>query len=102
MSGGRYGKLRLSHGTVRESSRRVIHALRVHDVVLELDEIDEIGACMRERLANRGEPLAEVVVVQGDAKDSLRLFGAPYSVNRVRAAMFNAAIRWAPVDLDLI
>jgi hypothetical protein len=38
-------------------------------------------------------------VVQGDAKDTLRLFGVPYSVNRVRAAMFSAAIRWAPIDL---
>jgi len=100
--GGKPGKLRLSHGTVRESARQVIHALRVHDVVLELHEVDEIGARMRERLANRGEPLAEIVVVQGDAKDSLRLFGAPYAVNRVRAAMFNAAIRWTPVDLDLL
>jgi len=90
---GRHAELRLSHGTVRESARQVIHALRVHDVTLELHEIDEISARMRERLANRGELLAEVVIIQGDAKESLRLFGAPYSVNRVRAAMFNAADR---------
>jgi hypothetical protein len=30
----------------------------------------------------------------------LRLCGAPYSVGRVRAAMFNAAISWQPIELD--
>jgi hypothetical protein len=55
---------------------------------------------MRERLAHRGEPSAEVVVVQGGAKETLRLFGTPYSVNLVRAAMFNAAIRWASLEID--
>ena len=55
---------------------------------------------MRERLAHRGEPSADVVVVQGSGKDTLRLFGTPYSVNRVRAAMFNAAIRWTPIEID--
>jgi hypothetical protein len=54
---------------------------------------------MSEHLAHRGEPFAEVVVVQGDSKETLRLFGMPYSVNRVRAAMFNAAIRWITLDL---
>ena len=86
--------MRLSYGTVRESQRQVIHALRVHDAVLELHESDDLATRMRERLAHRGEPLAEVVIVQGDTKETLRLYGAPYSVNRVRAAMFSAAIRW--------
>jgi hypothetical protein len=43
---------------------------------------------------------ADVVLVQGGAKQTLRLFGTPYSVNRVRAAMFSAAIRWTPIELD--
>ena len=92
--------LRLRYGIVRESSRKVIHAIRVHDVLLEIDEIDGLAHHMRECLARRGEPLAEVVVVQGYTQGTLRLFGAPYAVNRVRAAMFNAAIRWASIDLD--
>ena len=92
--------LHLSYGTVRESQRKVIHAVRVHEEILELHEADELAARMRERLAHRGEPSAEVVVVQGGAKETLRLFGTPYSVNRVRAAMFNAAIRWAPLQID--
>ncbi|MGB6348464.1 MAG: hypothetical protein WBG10_00400 [Pseudolabrys sp.] len=97
MTGGNH---RLSYGTVRESQRQVIYAVRVHDVFLELDEIDDIVSRMRERLAHRGEPSADVVVVQGDAKETLRLFGTPYSVNRVRAAMFGAAIRWTPIELN--
>jgi hypothetical protein len=56
-------------------------------------EVEDAVALMRERLAHRGESSADVVMVQGDAKETLRLFGMPYSVNRVRAAMFSAATR---------
>jgi hypothetical protein len=94
------GSHRLSFGTVRESRRQVIYAVRVHDAILELHEIDDVAARMRERLAHRGEPSAEVVVVQGDGKETLRLFGSPYSTNRVRNAMFSAAIRWTPLELE--
>jgi hypothetical protein len=40
------------------------------------------------------------VVVQGDTRETFRLFGIPYSVGRVRSAMFNAAVNWTPIDLD--
>ena len=89
--------MHLPYGTVRESQRKVIHAVRVHDQILELYEAD-LAARIRERLAHRGEPAAEVV--QGSSKDTLRLFGTPYSLNRVRTAMFNAAIRWTPLEID--
>ncbi len=89
----------MTYGTVRESPRQEIYAVRVHDVLLQLHEADDLAARMRERLAYRGEPWADVVVVQGDTQNTLRLFGTPYSVNRVRAAMFNAAIRWTSIDL---
>jgi hypothetical protein len=92
--------LRLFYGTVRESQRQVIYALRVYDAILDLPEIDDLAHRMRERLAHRGEPSAEIVVVQGDTKETLRMFGSPYSVNRVRNAMFNAAIRWTPIELS--
>ena len=55
---------------------------------------------MREKMLARGESAADVVVVQGEAKETLRLYGAPYAVTRVRAAMFNAAISWPPIELD--
>jgi hypothetical protein len=92
--------LRFSCGVVRETPRQVIYAIRVHDLILDLHEVEDVTARMREFLAHRGESSADVVMVQGDAKDTLRLFGMPYSVNRVRAAMFSAEIRWTPIDLD--
>ena len=91
---------RLTYGIVRDAPRRVIHVLRVHDEILDTPEIIEVAERMRERLASRGETLADVVVIQGDAKETLRLFGEPYSVGRVRAALFNAALSWAPLELD--
>lgn len=91
---------RMSYGTVRESPRQAIYAVRVHDAIVEPHVIDEIAACMRERLQSRGEINADVVVVQGETRESLRLFGIPYSVARVRTAMFNAAINWMPIELD--
>lgn len=83
---------------MRESQRKVIYAVRVNDQILELYEADDLAARIRDRLAHRCEPAAEVV--QGSSKDTLRLFGTPYSLNRVRTAMFNAAIRWTPLEID--
>ncbi len=55
---------------------------------------------MRERaLAHHGEAEATVVVVQGDSKKGLHLFGKPYAVARGRAAMFHAAVSWREFDL---
>jgi len=93
-------KPRVTLGILRESARQMIYAVRVHNILLELHEVDNIADLMRDRLAHRGEGAADVVVVHSDGKTSLRLFGTPYSVNRVRAAMFNAAISWTPIDLD--
>ena len=92
--------MRATYGTVRESKRNVIYAVRMHDAVLELHETEQVAGRMRDWLAHRGESSADVVVVQGETKETLRLFGAPYSVNRVRAAMFSAAIQWMPIEFD--
>src|SRR5262249_29466253 len=91
---------RLSYGIVRDAPRRVIHVVRVQDEILETPQIVELAERMRERLALRGETLADVVVIQGDSKETLRLFGEGYSVGRVRAALFNAALSWSPLQLD--
>lgn len=88
------------YGTVRERPRGVIYAVRVQNEIVDLNEIDHIAARMREKVEARGEIAADVVVVQGDRKESLRLFGTPYAVGRVRTAMFNAAITWMPIALD--
>jgi hypothetical protein len=91
---------RLSYGTVLESPRRAIHVLRVEDEILTLREIEDLAERMRERLQHRGELIAEVVIVQGRGKETLRLFGDPHAVTRVRAAMFNAAVSWTPFTLE--
>jgi hypothetical protein len=91
---------RLVYGIVRDGPRRVIHAVRVQDEILDTPEIADIAERMRERLALRGETLADVVVIQGDRKETLRLFGEAYSVGCVRAALFNAALSWSPLELD--
>jgi hypothetical protein len=91
---------RLTYGTVRETPRTAIYVVRVNEAYIDVEEADTIAARMRERLARRGEIAADVVVVQGYDKNSLRLYGLPYSTNRVRAAMFNAAIQWMPLTLD--
>jgi F420-0:gamma-glutamyl ligase-like protein len=67
--------------------------------LIQPHEADDIAERMRERLAQRGDLGADIVVIQGDTTNTLRLSGTPYSVNRVRTAMFNAAIRWMPLDL---
>jgi len=88
------------YGTVRVSQRTVIYAIRVKDDVIDAIEADEIAERMRERIQSRGDFAADVVVVEGDSKETLRLYGIPYSVARVRSAMFNAAIAWQPIELE--
>jgi len=92
---------KLLYGAVREHPRKVIHVLRVLDEALEPAEIDDLAARMRERaFVKDGEHAAAVVVVQGDSKETLRLYGEPYAVSRVRTAMFNAALSWRDFTLD--
>ena len=93
--------LKLLYGAVREHPRKVIHVVRVVDELLDPSEIDDLAARMRERaFVKDGEHAAAVVVVQGDSKETLRLFGEPYAVSRVRTAMFNAALTWRDFTLD--
>jgi hypothetical protein len=88
------------YGTVRETHRTAIYVIRAKGDTLDFIEVDEIAERLREKMLSRGEVATDVVVVQGDSKETLRLHGTPYSVGRVRAAMFNAAISWRPIDLD--
>ena len=88
------------YGTVRNIKRNAIYVIRVKDDMIDPIEADEIAELMREKIQSRGEFAADVVVVEGEGKETLRLYGAPYAVARVRAAMFNAAISWRPIELD--
>ena len=61
----------------------------------------ETAERMRQHALSRyGDQAADVVVVQGGSKETLRLFGDPHCVTRVRAAMFNATVSWTPIELD--
>ena len=88
------------YGTVRDSQRTAIYVIRVKDELIDPVEADEIAERMRAKIQSRGDFAADVVVVQGDSKETLRLHGFPYSVARVRTAMFNAAISWRPIKLE--
>jgi hypothetical protein len=90
----------LVYSTVRHSPRRAIHAVRVQGELLEQFEIEAIAERMHEQLAMRGEVMADVVVVQGSHQHTLRFSGSAHAVALVRAAMFNAAVNWAPLELD--
>ena len=92
---------RFVHGIVQAQPRKVIHVIRVVDDVLSLTQVHEAAERMRQHALSRyGDQAADVVVVQGGSKETLRLFGEPHSVTRVRAALFNAALTWSPLELD--
>ena len=54
--------------------------IRVKDDVIDAMEADEIAELMREKIQSRGEYAADVVVIEGEAKETLRLYGAPHAV----------------------
>jgi translation initiation factor 1 (eIF-1/SUI1) len=91
---------RLTVATVRESRRAAIYVVRIDGTDVDEHDVGEVAERMREKLESRGEIAADVVVVQGGGKETLWLHGSSYSVSKVRAAMFNAAISWQPIDLD--
>lgn len=88
------------YGTVRDTRRSAIYVIRAKDDAIDPIEAGEIAELMRDKMPARGESAADVVVVEGGAKETLRLHGAPHAVARVRAATFNAAISWTLIALD--
>ena len=92
---------KLVQGIVSDRSRHVIHVVRVLDDIVDLAEIHEITDRMCARvLARHGDQTPNVVVVQGYTKETLRLFGESHATGVVRAALFNSAIAWSPLELD--
>jgi hypothetical protein len=91
----------LAHGIVFNSPSRPIYVVRIVGAILGYPEIDDIAEQMRGRVLSRyGEQAPNIVVVQGDSKETLRLFGDAHAVTLVRTALFNAAVRWSPLQLD--
>jgi len=75
--------------------------VRVLDEILDYPEIDRVTEQMRIHVTSRhGEQTPNIVIVQGDSKETLRLFGETHAVTRVRAALFHVAVRWSPLQPD--
>jgi hypothetical protein len=88
------------YAIVVERARKAIHVIRLTGDPRDAEDIDEIAEKAREwMLVRYGEQDADVVIVQGSTKEDLRLFGIPASKARVRAALFNAALAWSPIEL---
>jgi hypothetical protein len=90
---------RYLNGTVQTTPRTAVFAVRVAKGMLDAQEMADLAESMREWVHRRGLSASDIVVVQGGGKETLALFGDPHSVRLVREAMFNAAIRWMPLDL---
>lgn len=89
------------YATLIDRPRKRIHVLRVDGDSLDAAEIDDLAERMRQRALSRsGEQVADVVVIQGDGKETLRLYGEPHAVTLTRAALFNAALSWVAIELD--
>jgi len=94
--------VKLLHGTIRDGPRRVIHVVRVVDKILEFTEVDAIAEKMRAQILSKsGEQDPNIVIVHGDCRETLRLVGETNAVARVRTAMFNVAVTFAPLRLDV-
>jgi hypothetical protein len=92
---------KLVYAALQDRPRKVIHIVRVTDQFLGPEELHELAERMGQRaLSRHGDQAADVVVVQGRTKETLRLAGDAHCVRRVRAAMFNAELCWAPIELD--
>jgi hypothetical protein len=91
------------YGVVSDRSRHVIHAVRILDIIPDFPQIEEIAERMRSRmLARHGEQMPNIVVIVGNSRETLRLFGETHAVGLVRSALFNAAVSWSPLQLDEI
>ncbi|HEY2527735.1 MAG TPA: hypothetical protein VGJ20_07245 [Xanthobacteraceae bacterium] len=94
--------LKLLHGTVRDGPRQAIHVIRVVDKILEFPEVYDIAEKMRSHILSKsGEQDPNIVIVHGNSRETLRLVGETHAVTRVRAALFNVAVTFSPVTLEM-
>jgi hypothetical protein len=67
---------KLTYGIVKYQTRKVVHVVRNTGDDLAMPEINNVVEMVRERMLSRhGEQTAAVVFVQGNTKETLRLFG---------------------------
>jgi hypothetical protein len=93
---------KLMYGTVFDRPRKVIHVVRVVDAILEFPEIDDIVEKLRAHMLSKyGEQRPNIVIIHGNSRETLRLFGDPHAVTRVRAALFNVAVTFSPLEFEV-
>jgi hypothetical protein len=94
-------RCKLMRAAVPDRPRQPIHVVRIVDDILDFPEIDALAEHMRAWLLSRyGEQTPNLVIVQGNSKETMRLIGEPHAVTRVRAAMFNAAVSWVAFEIE--
>jgi hypothetical protein len=95
--------LKLLHGKVRDGPRQAIHVVLVVDKILEFPEVDDIMEKMRGHILSKsGEQDPNIVIVHGDRRETLRLVGEAHAVTCVRTALFNAAVTFSPLRLEVM
>jgi hypothetical protein len=81
---------------------RNIHVVCVVDKFLEFPEVDDIADKMRAHILSKsGGQDPNIVIVHGNSRETLRLVGETHAVTRVRAALFNVAVSFSPLTLDI-
>jgi len=92
----------LRYGIIRDRSRQGIHVVLVVEKILEFPEVDDLAAKMRAYVLSKcGEQDPNVVIIHGRSRETLRLVGEAHAVTRVRTALFNAAVTFSPLKLEV-
>ena len=82
--------------------REVIHVVRVVDAIPEFPEIDDIIEKLRAHILSKyGERRPNIVIIHGNSREALRLFGDSHAATRVRAALFNVAVTFSALKLEV-
>ena len=84
--------------------QRQVFAIRVgpleEDAALLVEAVDQGEEKVTDRLGEFAAGRASQGLLPVSVRQTLALFGEPYPVSRVRMALFNAALRFTPLDLD--
>jgi len=90
---------RISYGSLPDKGWRSIYVVKIEGELLDDGQVAYLSEDMRGYLLSRGEPTAEIVVLQGLSRETLKLSGENYAVRQVREALFHAQISWTPISL---
>ena len=76
--------------------------MRVVDSIPEFPEIDDIIEKLRAHILSKyGERRPNIVIIHGNSREALRLFGDSHAATRVRAALFNVCVTFSALKLEV-